>query len=77
MIDERIKPGSLRIAAYPDPELLSKLDTFCGERGIDRNKGMRHILRVMLNVDEGDMGELRQCVSMLEEQVNRLKQIAA
>ncbi|MGH8000683.1 MAG: hypothetical protein ACREPR_14955 [Brasilonema sp.] len=68
-----IKIGKLRIAAYPDSELLHRLDTWCAEKNIDRASGLQYIMQTMLVVDDdSSKTQLNRCVSMLEEQVNRL-----
>lgn len=63
---------SIRIAVYPDSQLMERLDTWCKEQGLDRNAGMRHIMRTMLNVqDDSPETRLKNCVDILEAQVGR------
>jgi metal-responsive CopG/Arc/MetJ family transcriptional regulator len=67
---------NLRIAAYPNNSLLDRLDKWCKEEGRDRNEGICHIIRVMLDVSEGDDAELNTTLAMLEAQISRIKSVS-
>lgn len=68
----------LRIAAYPDIELLDKLDNWCAMRNFDRNAGLRAILRTMLNVyDDGIDTTLYHRIASIETTVKNLEESKA
>lgn len=65
---------TLRIAAYPDHILLEKIDNWCKQNNRDRNGFFRHMVRTMLNIEDGsDYALLAQNVARLEALVKRLE----